>query len=77
MVVDFGKLQPIMDKILYANEGIAKELWNSLTTIMALVTMFQQDGQSDDKKKIIIVDECYICNTNYRILEITYGSYYA
>ena len=33
LVGDLGQLPPILDEIIYACERIAKELWNSFTTV--------------------------------------------
>ena len=44
LVVDLGQLPPVMDKPVYVYEGLAKELWNSFTTIATFDTMFLQYG---------------------------------
>ena len=50
LVGDLGQLPPVMDKPVYASEGLAKELWNSFTTVVTLDTVFRQDGQSNEQK---------------------------
>ena len=39
----------VMDKLLYASEGIAKELWNTFTTVVTLDIVFRQNGQSNEQ----------------------------
>ena len=40
LVGDLGQLSPVMDKPVYASEGIAKELWNKFTTVVTLDILF-------------------------------------
>ena len=49
LVGDLGQLPPVMDKPVYASEGIAKELWNTFTTVVTLDIVFQQNGQSNEQ----------------------------
>ena len=39
-VGDLGQLPPVMDKVVYASEGLAKELWNSFMTVVILDNVF-------------------------------------
>ena len=41
LVGDLGQLPPVMDKPVYASEGIAKELWNTFTTVVTLDIVFR------------------------------------
>ena len=49
LVSDLGQLPPVMDKPVYASEGLAKELWNTFTTVVTLDTVFRQNGQSNEQ----------------------------
>ena len=49
LVGDFEQFPPIMDKPVYALEGIAKELWNTFTIVVTLDTVFRQNGQSNEQ----------------------------
>ena len=40
LVGDLGKLPHVMDKPIYASEGIAKELWNTFTIVLTLDIVF-------------------------------------
>ena len=50
LVNDLRQLPPIMDKLVYASEGLVKELRNSFKTVLNFDTIFHQDGPSDEKK---------------------------
>ena len=41
LVNDLGQFPPVIDKPLYASKGIAKELWNTFTTILTLDIVFR------------------------------------
>ena len=48
LVSDLRQLPCVMDKHPYALEGIAKELWNILTIVVTLDTLFRPNGQSNE-----------------------------
>ena len=50
LVGDLGQFTFVMDKLVYAYEGLAKGLWNSFTIVVILDIVFRQDGQRNEEK---------------------------
>ena len=48
LVSDLRQFPRVMDKHPYALEGIANELWNILTIVVPLDTLFRPNGQSNE-----------------------------
>jgi hypothetical protein len=50
MVSDLGQLPLVLDRIGYACEGHAKELWYFFRIVVTLDTMHRKDGQRNGQK---------------------------